>query len=224
MTTNASDTMPASAPDASRIEAIIRGRMGDPFEILGPHKTTGGAMGLTVFAPDAAAVRALTPQGEELAPLTRINPEGVFWGEMPEGFDYGTPYRLAMRAGDHTWERDDPYRFTPVLGEMDEYLVAEGRHEEIWKRLGAHPMTHEGVEGVSFAVWAPNARRVSVVGQFNAWDGRRHPLRRRFGAGLWELFVPGLTVGDLYKFEIVGAHGDLQQFQKIAVAGRRFRQ
>ncbi|MGR3592296.1 MAG: 1,4-alpha-glucan branching protein GlgB [Limimaricola soesokkakensis] len=221
MTTHASDTLPASAPDATRIEAIIRGRMGDPFELLGPHKTKEGVMGLTVFAPDAAEVVAITPEGSEIAPLSRINPEGVFWGQMPGGFDFGTPYRLRMKAGSHEWERDDPYRFTPVLGEMDEYLVAEGRHEEIWKRLGAHPVTHEGVEGVSFAVWAPNARRVSVVGHFNAWDGRRHPLRRRFGAGLWELFVPNLAVGDLYKFEIVGAHGDLQPLKADPMSFRQ---
>ncbi|WP_183474988.1 1,4-alpha-glucan branching protein GlgB [Limimaricola variabilis] len=210
-----------AAPDAARIEAIIRGRMGDPFELLGPHRDADGTMTLTVFAPDAAKVIAVTPEGDDLAPLERVNPEGVFWGKLPEGFEFGTPYRLRMKAGAHEWERDDPYRFTPVLGEMDEYLVAEGRHEEIWKRLGAHPISHEGVEGVCFAVWAPNARRVSVVGHFNAWDGRRHPLRRRFGAGLWELFVPGLAIGDLYKFEIVGAHGDLQPLKADPMSFRQ---
>ncbi len=209
MTTPASDTVPRNAPDASRIEAIIRGRLGDPFAVLGPHQLPNGAKTLTVFAPDAAEAEAVDTDGKVLAELSRINAEGVFFGNLPKDFALDTPYRLKMRAGDHEWEREDPYRFPPFLGEMDEYLIAEGRHEEIYTRLGAHPTTQQGVSGVAFSLWAPNARRVSLVGHFNAWDGRRHPMRRRFGGGLWELFVPGLVAGDLYKFEIIGAHGEV---------------
>ena len=117
-------------------------------------------------------------------------------------------YRLRFRAGEAEWERDDPYAFGPVLGEMDEYLIAEGRHEDLYSKLGAHPETHEGVDGVNFAVWAPNARRVSVVGHFNAWDGRRHVMRKRWGSGIWELFVPGIQRGEIYKYEIIGAYGE----------------
>ena len=188
-------------PDESTLHDIVRGQLGDPFAVLGLHD---GA--LTVFAPDAGAVTAVDAKGKPIAQLDRVHPEGVFHAETPK-LKPGTAYRLHCTAGDHDWTREDPYRFGPVLGEMDEYLMAEGRHEALWKRLGAHPTTHEGVEGTAFAVWAPNARRVSVVGHFNAWDGRRHPMRRRLGAGLWELFVPGLAAGELYKFEVVGVSG-----------------
>ncbi|MEH6772463.1 MAG: 1,4-alpha-glucan branching protein GlgB, partial [Cereibacter changlensis] len=108
----------------------------------------------------------------------------------------------------HRWDIDDPYRFPPVLGELDEYLLGEGRHHRLYERLGAHPCTMEGVEGVAFAVWAPNARRVSVVGAFNAWDGRRHPMRKRVGVGVWELFIPGLHRGEIYKYELIGPQGE----------------
>ncbi|TNH40454.1 1,4-alpha-glucan branching protein GlgB [Paracoccus haeundaensis] len=178
------------------IEAILRGQHHDPFAILGPHDGQ-----LRVFAPQAAEVRAVADGG--VFSLERIHPEGFFCGPAPQG-----DYRLAMRAGDHEWQVDDPYRFGPVLGEMDEYLLAEGSHRRLYDKLGAHPVTHQGVAGVAFAVWAPNARRVSVVGHFNAWDGRRHPMRRRLGPGIWELFIPGLTTGEVYKYEILSAHGE----------------
>lgn len=179
----------------SDIEAVLRGQHHDPFAVLGPHHGQ-----VRVFAPQAAEVEVVA--GGTRQKLTRVSPEGFFCGPAE-----ATDYRLAMRAGDHAWEVDDPYRFGPVLGEMDEYLIAEGRHRRLYDRLGAHPMTHEGVEGVAFAVWAPNARRVSVVGHFNAWDGRRHPMRKRIGPGVWELFIPGLRPGEIYKYEIVSAHG-----------------
>ena len=190
-------------PDEQTCEAIVRGRLTDPFRTLGVHD---GA--LTVFAPDAGEVTAVNAKGKPLLDLERIHPEGVFYAEFGRK-KVPADYRLQCRAGEHEWTREDPYRFGAVLGEMDEYLLAEGRHEELWTRLGAHPTTHEGVEGTAFAVWAPNARRVSVVGHFNAWDGRRHPMRRRLGGGLWELFVPGIARGELYKYEIVGVHGEV---------------
>ena len=188
-------------PDDQTCEAIVRGRLSDPFAVLGPHD---GA--ITVFAPDAGTVDITDPKGKVIAQMERIHSEGVFYAEIKKK-KVPLDYRLHCTAGEADWTRDDPYRFGTVLGETDEYLIAEGRHEELWAKLGAHPMTHEGVEGTAFAVWAPNARRVSVVGHFNAWDGRRHPLRRRLGAGLWELFVPGLARGEMYKFEIVGVSG-----------------
>ncbi len=112
------------------------------------------------------------------------------------------PYRLKLTADDATWEAEDPYRFPPVLGALDVYLMAEGSHRRIFERLGAHPTKFEGIDGVAFAVWAPNAKRVSVVGDFNQWDGRRHPMRKRIEAGVWEIFLPGVGRGDKYKFEL----------------------
>ena len=209
--------LPDTAPDAATVEAVIRGRHGDPFAVLGAHPTDDGRMAYDVFAPDAAEVAVIDAKGKDVVTLDRIHPEGFFHAVTDRKRKPG-PYALRCRSGDHVWERPDPYAFGPLLGDMDEYLMAEGRHEELWRRLGAHPTTHEGVDGVGFAVWAPNARRVSVVGHFNAWDGRRHPMRRRLGGGLWELFVPGLARGDLYKYEIVGAHGDLQPLKADPVA------
>ncbi|WP_374301915.1 1,4-alpha-glucan branching protein GlgB, partial [Paracoccus sp. (in: a-proteobacteria)] len=181
---------------ASEIEAILRGSHSNPFAILGPHDGE-----VRVFAPQASEVTAIC-QGNR-TPLERVHPEGFFAGPVADN-----RYQLEMKSGDRVWMAEDPYRFGLVLGEMDEYLLAEGRHRQLYQKMGAHPITHEGVEGVAFAVWAPNARRVSVVGDFNAWDGRRHPMRRRLGPGIWELFIPGLAPGALYKYEIISAHGE----------------
>ncbi len=181
---------------AADIEAILRGHHHDPFAVLGPHDGQ-----LRVFAPNAAEVSVVTKRSRK--PLTRLHGEGFFCGPAPKD-----AYRLEMQAGDHKWEIEDPYRFSPVLGEMDEHLLAEGSHRRLYDKLGAHPVTHEGVSGVAFALWAPNARRVSVVGHFNAWDGRRHPMRKRHGPGMWELFIPGLAAGEIYKYEIVSAYGE----------------
>jgi len=200
--------LPDTAPDAGEIEAVLRGQHGDPFRILGLHRTEDG-MALNVFAPDAAEIEVINPRGKVLATMELIQPEGFFHAAFP-GKRRGFDYRLRLRRHGHEWERPDPYAFGPVLGETDEYLLAEGRHEELYRRLGAHPMSHEGVEGTAFAVWAPNARRVSVVGHFNAWDGRRHPMRRRGASGIWEIFVPGVSVGEVYKYEILNAYGHLQ--------------
>jgi len=118
-------------------------------------------------------------------------------------------YRLRAKAGDSAWEFDDPYRFGPVMGELDEYLLGEGTHRRLWHVLGAHPIRHQDAEGVHFAVWAPNAQRVSVVGAFNGWDGRRHPMRRRGATGVWEIFVPGLAEGEVYKYELRAPDGTI---------------
>tara|TARA_R110002020_G_scaffold15140_75_gene53554 strand:- start:3627 stop:5837 length:2211 start_codon:yes stop_codon:yes gene_type:complete len=197
------------APSASEIEAVIRGRHGNPFSVLGMFGGDGSPLVVHVFAPDAATVTVLDAEtGAVAADLVRVHPEGFFAGEVP-GRSARFAYRLRQTAGDHVWERDDPYRFGAVLGELDEYLLGEGRHLELYRRVGAHPTTLDGVAGIAFSVWAPNARRVSVVGHFNAWDGRRHPMRRRLGVGVWELFIPGLETGTLYKYEIVGVNGEV---------------
>jgi 1,4-alpha-glucan branching enzyme len=200
----------AARPSAypSDVEAIVRGRHGNPFACLGMQGGSGEPVAVNVFAPQAAQVEVIDSQsGERVATLARIHPEGFFSSFIP-GRTERFAYRLAMSAGEYNWEMEDPYRFPPVLGELDEYLLGEGRHFRLYERLGAHPTTMEGVDGVSFAVWAPNAARVSVVGEFNAWDGRRHPMRKRIGVGIWEIFIPGLTRGTIYKYEILGAHGE----------------
>ncbi|MER2509117.1 MAG: 1,4-alpha-glucan branching enzyme, partial [Amaricoccus sp.] len=202
-------TQSPSMQYASDVPAILRGTHGNPFAVLGMQGGAGRPIVVNVFAPPAAEIAVLdVGSGGRVVELERVHPEGFFSGIVPDRTDRFA-YRLEMRAGDHTWQVEDPYRFPPILGELDEHLLGEGRHLDLYRRLGAHPMRIEGVDGVAFAVWAPNARRVSVVGDFNSWDGRRNPMRKRIGAGVWELFMPGLEAGVLYKYEILGAHGDV---------------
>jgi 1,4-alpha-glucan branching enzyme len=200
-------SLPLDDPLRASIEAIVRGDHGDPFAVLGPHPTAPrGQLSLRVFAPEAEEVDAIaTEDGNVLSSLARVHPNGFFIGLIPE--TQRTLYRLRFRRGEHVWEVADSYRFPPYLGEIDIHLMAEGSHRRLYDKLGAHPVTFEGAEGIAFAVWAPNARRVSVVGDFNSWDGRRHPMRLRVEAGVWELFIPGLERGTLYKFEVVSADG-----------------
>ena len=184
--------------DPSIAAALSAGDHGDPFSVLGLHKLPKGWV-LRVLAHGADAVEALSRKGKMLARLEPAGPEGLFTGRLPRK---PRSYKLRAQRGATTWEFEDPYRFGPVLGDMDVFLLAEGSHRQLWEALGAHPMTIEGVSGVHFAVWAPNARRVSVVGDFNHWDGRRTPMRRRSAAGVWEIFLPGVPEGARYKYEI----------------------
>ncbi len=183
--------------------SISTGVHDDPFAVLGGHERPAGFV-ICAFDPGADALAALT--GETETPMTPVTEApGVFVCSLKSR----AAYRLRGRAGDRTWDYDDPFAFAPVLGAVDEHLISEGTHRRLWERLGAHVMTHENVDGVHFAVWAPNARRVSVVGDFNQWDGRRHPMRRRGSTGVWEIFVPALADGTTYKYEIIGADGSL---------------
>lgn len=189
--------------DEGTARAIASGTHGDPFSVLGLHQS-GEKWLLTAFVPGAENVTAL--HGRSKTALSQVQgTDGLFAGLLPKKADY----RLAASNADSSWEFDDPFRFGPVLGEMDEYLLGEGTHRRMWQALGAHVITHEGVRGVHFAVWAPNASRVSVVGDFNIWDGRRHPMRRRGATGVWEMFVPGLGEGTIYKYEIRDQGGAL---------------
>ena len=192
----------ASDPD---IAAIVGARHADPFAILGPHRTPNGTA-IRAFVPGATSLSAVDPTGVAIAELQMRHSDGFFEGLVPDRPTLAA-YRLRASNAIATWELDDPYRFAPVLGPMDEYLLIEGTHRRLYDRLGAHPLRYEGVEGVHFAVWAPNARHVSVVGDFNAWDGRRHQMRKRIDSGLWEIFAPGIGEGAVYKFEIIGAAG-----------------
>ncbi|RLL70991.1 1,4-alpha-glucan branching protein GlgB [Paenirhodobacter hankyongi] len=185
--------------DRSEAEALVEGRHGDPFSVLGLHRTAKGNR-IVALVPDAQRLWAI---GAKEVELEQVLP-GLFCGTWNEPL-----YRLRAQNAQATWDFEDPYRFAPVLGSIDEYLIGEGTHHRLWEALGAHVMTHEGHSGVHFAVWAPNAQRVSVVGSFNSWDGRRHQMRRRGSTGVWEIFLPGLVPGDMYKYEILGAEGRL---------------
>jgi 1,4-alpha-glucan branching enzyme len=207
------DPVPAML-DPGAIEAIVMARHGDPFAVLGPHPVPGGTA-IRTFQPDANAVEVLdAATGAPRGRLSRVHPAGLFAGVV----DDPAPYRLRLSIGETVRETEDPYAFPPVLGDLDVHLLHEGRHHDLGRTLGAHPMTLDGVRGVRFAVWAPNARRVSVVGAFNRWDGRRLPMRLRFGAGVWELFIPRLPLGTLYKYEIVAADGGVLPLKADPVA------
>jgi 1,4-alpha-glucan branching enzyme len=179
---------------------IIAGRHADPFRYLGPH-TENDETVVRVFLPDARRVVAVGENGE--CELPRIDAAGLFAGPFDD-----PRYRLRAQFGDNEVELEDPYRFAPLLTDYDLYLLGEGNHLRLYEKLGAHPVTLDGVTGVGFAVWAPNAQRVSVVGDFNFWDGRRHAMRVR-GNGYWEIFLPGARPGDKYKYEIVAGDGRL---------------
>jgi 1,4-alpha-glucan branching enzyme len=192
--------------DPGAVQALVEGRHGDPFSILGPH-ASGGDMVLRVFRPGAETAEIVYASGgRKNANLSCHHPAGYFEGILGAGD--GIPrYRLRFTHGDDSWEEEDPYRFGSTLGEIDLHLLGEGRHLRLYEKLGAHLMTVDEVDGARFAVWAPNASRVSVVGPFNEWDGRRHAMRRLVDIGVWEIFIPGIDANNLYKFEIIGQNG-----------------
>lgn len=196
-------------PSEAEIAAIIQATHGDVFAILGPHPLHDGSgrVELRVFRPDAERVAVIGADGAERLDLPRLHGDGFFAGTMTA--EQAAGYRLRLSRGHDRWEIEDPYRFPPILGEMDQYLLGEGRHWRSYEKLGAHLDVIDGVAGVRFAVWAPNARRVSVVGDFNGWDGRIHVMRLRMGAGIWEIFIPGVTEGAHYKYEMLDAGGYL---------------
>lgn len=191
------------------IRALASGTHGDVFSVLGLH-SSNGQMVVRVFMPGVDAVDVLETDGEtKLASLTRQDgADDLFVGILPsrkERFEY----RLRFQKSGQDWVSDDPYRFGPVLGDQDLHFFNEGSHNRLWDALGAHIITHEGAAGTHFAVWAPNANRVSVVGNFNGWDGKTHVLRRCGESGVWEIFVPGIGEGEPYKFELLDGNGQL---------------
>ena len=196
----------ALLPAIVDIQALVRAEHPDPFSVLGPHADGKGGQFIRVFLPGAVSVQVLAREGQALlGSLEQAQTPGLFVGH----FAQAQAYLLQVDWGDVQQISEDPYSFGPLLGEMDLYLFAEGNHRDLSHCLGAQ-LTHvDGVPGVRFAVWAPNARRVSVVGDFNGWDGRRHPMRLRHPSGVWELFVPRLLAGEAYKYEILGAEGIL---------------
>ncbi|WP_299441339.1 1,4-alpha-glucan branching protein GlgB [uncultured Phycicoccus sp.] len=198
---------PTPSPEVGgAITALVQGRHQQPHDLLGQHMEHGG-LRLRVLKPLAESVRIRFEDGEELT--LEHEAEGV-WTAVRTDATRTMDYRLLVAWGDGVeHEQDDPYRFAPTLGDMDLHLVGEGRHEQLWTVLGARVREYTGplgsVSGTSFAVWAPRAKAVRVVGDFNAWDGRANPMRLIGGSGVWELFVPGVGPGDVYKYEIRGA-------------------
>ncbi|MBI1736280.1 MAG: 1,4-alpha-glucan branching protein GlgB [Candidatus Rokubacteria bacterium] len=196
---------------ASDITALVDGEHEDVFSVLGPHVVdlpSGRGIVVRAFLVDAESARVV-PLGTGSAPraMERLHPAGLFEAVFPDAREL-FPYRVEVIADGATVEIDDAYRFGSTLSDYDLHLLGEGTHENAADKLGAHPMVLDGVAGTTFAVWAPNARAVSVVGDFNRWDGRRHPMRRHPGNGIWEIFVPGAGEGVRYKFEIRSRSGE----------------
>ena len=187
-------------------EAIVAGTHNNPFAVLGPHKGPEGRV-VRTFQPHAAKVDLVDAEGARIASTKKIHARGLFEGSMPP-----RKRRYALRVTDDsgfTYVTEDPYRFPSALGEMDLYLLGEGSDRYIYKKLGAHLCELEGIAGTRFAVWAPNASRVSVIGDFNGWDGRHHVMRLHPGNGIWEIFLPSVGNGALYKYEIQDGDGKL---------------
>ncbi len=194
---------------AQQIRPILCAEHADPFAVLGPHPVDANGekrLAIRAFLPRAATVAVVFDAGGEPCPAQRIHPDGFFEAVLPFNdavFSSPASYRLRIQHADgSSAEIHDTYAFPPLLTDFDLHLIGEGTHYEKYEKLGAHVREVAGVRGVHFGVWAPNAKRVSVVGDFNQWDGRIHPMRSRGSSGIWELFVPGLEEGYIYKFEI----------------------
>ena len=186
------------------VRALMRAEHDDPFSVLGPHMSSEGFC-IRALLPGARSVAVVHARsGDALAVLARHGYSDVFAALVPAA-PARLGYLLQVDWGSHTSELEDPYRFGPVLGDTDVWLLAEGTHLRPFEQLGAHLREIDGVRGVAFAVWAPNAKRVSVVGDFNQWDGRRHMMRLRRECGVWEMFAPHLVAGDAYEFELLSA-------------------
>ncbi len=188
------------------LNALARAEHADPFAVLGAHRDAGGAVVVRAFLPTALHARVLSREDDRvLAEMQQGSLPGLFYAYL----EHEQPYRLQIGWAGGEQVTEDPYSFGAQLGDIDMHLFNEGTHRDLAGRFGAQPIQAEGVDGVCFSVWAPNARRVSVVGHFNNWDGRRHPMRLRHGAGVWELFIPRLGPGETYKFEVLGKNGVL---------------
>ncbi len=189
----------------AEFESIGQGRHGDPFRILGAHAARKNWT-VRSWQPQARRVELLDANDEPLAEMKPVHGGGLFEARLPLPV---VSYRLRIHENGHSYIIDDPYRFSSPIGDLDRHLMREGKLRDLADKLGAHVIEIDGVGGVHFAVWAPNASRVSVVGLFNGWDGRRHPMRFHPTSGVWDIFIPGLCTGDFYKYELLDARGKL---------------
>ncbi|MDH5583386.1 MAG: 1,4-alpha-glucan branching protein GlgB [Gammaproteobacteria bacterium] len=192
--------------DSKVLSALVAGHHRDPFAVLGPHRS-GKSRLVRTLQPDAKSCALINKQGDVIGAMKKIHPGGVFECELPARLRHYS-FRVTAENG-VKFDAEDPYRFPSTLGELDLYLLGEGSDQHIFRKLGAHVCKVAGVDGTRFAVWAPNASRVSVVGDFNFWDGRRHVMRLHPGNGIWEIFVPGAAHGANYKYEIQDRYGKL---------------
>ena len=197
-----------TAVATAQLDAIVRREHGDPHSILGGHPDGDGVV-IRAYRPAARAVTAQFDDGRDVE-LEAIHPGGVFEGAVL-GAELPLRYRFEVDYGESgSFTIEDPYRFSPTIGDLDLHLIGQGRHEELYEKLGSHLMEHEGVRGTAFAVWAPSARAVSVVGDFNSWDGRLHAMRSMGSGGIWEIFLPDVAAGARYKFELLTPDRELR--------------
>jgi 1,4-alpha-glucan branching enzyme len=206
-----------------RLDNLVAGSSDDPFGILGRHPDTlhgQPAVTIRTLQPGASSIDLVTPT--QVVPMQRRRGEGLFEATVPLGgrapHEFG--YRLRIHRDGSSREILDPYQFGQLLSDFDLHLLSEGTHYRAWEKLGSHRITIGDVTGVHFAVWAPNAQRVSVIGDFNGWDGRVNVMRRLVPSGIWEIFVPDLADGMVYKYEVRTPAGHL--FEKADPYGRRF--
>lgn len=203
----------------SIMQQIMTAGVPNIFDVLGMHEGDKGGLFIRVCYPQAARVFVLSyDEKETLGEMKRVHEYGLFQLNFPDKKVF-FKYKLKVEFSNAvSYVTEDAYRFAPVLGDFDLHLLKEGTHKNLYDKLGAHLMTIEGVSGVLFAVWAPSAKRVSVIGNFNSWDGRRHVMRRRECGGIWELFVPHLVEGEYYKYEIVNQAGQVMPLKSDPVA------
>src|SRR6202521_889347 len=185
------------------VAELLSGSHHNPHQVLGLHPVDGATI-VRAFHPDAIEVSVAHPDG--VVPMRQVDPSGLFEATVPMQQLAG--YRLRFRTASAEWEAEDPYRFLPTLGELDLHLIGEGTHEELWRRLGARVIEHQGVRGTAFAVWAPNARGVHLVSDANHWDARTWPMRSLGSSGVWEMFVPAIGAGTRYKYRVTRVNGN----------------
>lgn len=186
-----------------KIEAIVNGDYEDIFSVLGPHKDKGSKeVFIRAYQPNAKSIEIIDKNQASMGFMEKLDERGLFQIDLGI-IDVHFAYNFKIKThDDYVYIIDDAYRFRSIIGDIDVYLFSEGNHLELYKKMGAHPIVMDGVSGVSFAVWAPNAKRVSVVGNFNNWDGRVYPMRKHISCGVWDIFVPNIGVGEIYKFEV----------------------
>lgn len=193
----------------SVINQFFDGTHSDPFSVLGMHETDNG-IEIRALLPDACRVSVIDKENQDtVCELDCLDDRGFFAGVVPQTHDF-LAYQLQVYWGKESQILEDPYRYHLMMNDLDEWFLAEGSFLRPYEVLGAHFIECDGVSGVNFRLWAPNAKRVSVVGDFNYWDGRRHPMRLHPASGVWELFLPKVALGQLYKFELIDCHGNLR--------------